>query len=102
MDPPRLLGYVCLGCNVTTELFWHILMRLGFWAYWCIEFSISHSFSVSYLEELTIRGWLLRSLYWFLEMSFHLSRTGLAAGLFVVKRLDFLMDKPKGPSARRI
>ena len=33
MDPPRLLGYVCLGCNVTTVVFWHILMRLGFWAY---------------------------------------------------------------------
>ena len=33
MDPPRLLGYVCLGCNVTTDVFWHILMRLNFWAY---------------------------------------------------------------------
>ena len=30
MDPPRLLGYVCLGCNVTTDIFWHILMRLVF------------------------------------------------------------------------
>ena len=33
MDPPRLLGYVCLDFNVTIEAFWGILMRLGFWAY---------------------------------------------------------------------
>ena len=32
MDPPRLLGDVCLGFNVTINALWHILMRLGFWA----------------------------------------------------------------------
>ena len=26
-DPPRLFGYVCLGCNVAI---WHILIKLGF------------------------------------------------------------------------
>ena len=31
-DPPRLLRYMCLGFNVTIDAFWHILIRLGFWA----------------------------------------------------------------------